>query len=141
MLSECACAIPNPRLGREDWCVQCGRAIPKRWTCNSQTIDAWLRRLAAALPGENLAKFREHIIVRELAGRDRFKHSFLGRDNLAEGLEEATDLALYSLLDTLKAVREGHGDEDVDLALTASAHAFHAYKALDHLRQKRQGAP
>jgi hypothetical protein len=142
-LRVCECPVPNPRItpGRENFCVECSFYIKPAWTCNNATIDGWLDRLEAALPGEDLEAFREHIVVRELAGRDRFRHSFLGRNNCDEGLEEAVDLALYSLLDTLRAKREGRGDEDIDLALTAAAHAFHAHSALRRLKAKRAGAP
>lgn len=141
LLRECACPVPNPKPQKPDFCVRCGFVIPAHWTCNARTIDAFLDRLDGALPGEDLSGFREHVIVRELAGRDRFQHSFLGRENCAEGQEEAVDLALYALLDTLKARREGRGEEDMDLALTAAMHAFHAHEALARLRAKRGGAP
>jgi hypothetical protein len=79
-------------------------------------------------------------INRETAGRDRFGYGYLEKDNEAEGLEEATDGANYAMFSVLKARRAGDY-EDEDVALTAVYHAFKMYEALDHLRQRRQGAP
>lgn len=141
VLRECACPHPEPKPQKPAFCVKCGFHLAPRWTCGATTIDAWLQRLEDSLPGEDLGAFREHVAVRELAGRNRFRFAYLDRDNLLEGTEEAVDLALYALLDVLRATREGRGEEDVDLALTAAAHAARAHSALLQLRDKRSGAP
>lgn len=148
-LRECTCGTdadhesrfpPNPRVnpGREDFCVRCSYWINPAWTCNAKTIDAFLDRLEEALPGEDLTAFREHVVVRELAGRERFGHSFLLRNNLAEALEEGTDFVLYLLLDALKRLRENGESDDYDLTLTAAAQVFKGYEAVRYLMDKRR---
>ena len=147
-MSECRCAEPKPNdrdpLNRRsaDYCRICQRQISREWTSNDKTLGWFLDGLAACIParGEEWQRFRIHCEARELAGRPRFKHQFLNRDNVAEGLEEAADGALYAHLDVLKAKRAGE-DGDVDMALIAAHHFYEAYAALLHLRQRRNGAP
>ena len=144
-LKGCACKAPQPRVrpGRQDWCERCSLYIDPAIACNDATVREFFDRLADAMPvrGEAWDLFRMECEAREFAGRSRFRQSFHGRHNLREAAEEATDGALYCFLDTLVVRREGRGDEDIDLALTAAHHFYRAFEAAARLRAKRMGAP
>lgn len=147
-LKDCRCDQPIPfaREERADTCVCCGYHISPDWTSNTRTLDAFLRGVEAAVFDDDPVTnrdiweaFRAHIEARELSGRPRFGNSFLSRDNIREGQEEAADLAMYACLDSLCEIRRNGKDDDTDLALTAAQKAYEAYEALAHLRHRRQG--
>lgn len=83
-------------------------------------------------PPEWWQNFRIHCEARELAGRSRFRHSLLARNNPREGMEEAADGALYAFFDTLVS-RRALEDEELDVALTAAYHFAKGWEALSHL--------
>lgn len=143
-LRDCQCPKPVPITApaKSHTCNRCGYWINPRWSSNDSTVSAFFNRLAESIPVAEwwVSPFVEHCMQRELAGRDKFGFEYLVRDNPAEGLEEAADLALYSHLDVLKAKRAGNED-DIDAALQAAYHAGKAYEALLRLREKRHGAP
>lgn len=144
-MKQCKCRKPAPFLAPQKarTCVRCALHISPEWTCNDQTVAGFFDRLEDAVPGGDgwLESFRKHCEQRELAGRDKWGFTFLARENTLEGLEEACDGALYSMLDVLKARREGRGEEDLDAALTAAYYFGKAHEALRRLRDKRLGAP
>jgi len=110
-------------------------------------FDALERAVGAGAPAESdnpLGGFRHFRILaeyRERHGRERFGQSFLQKENIAEGFEEAADLAIYPLLDSIKEYVRPSEDPDVDLVLTAARHAFIAFEALRELAGKRRGSP
>jgi hypothetical protein len=64
----------------------------------------------------------------------------MGKDNLAEGMEEAADGANYAMFEIIKDARfDVHTDEA--LVLTAVLKAYELYATLAELRGKRHGAP
>lgn len=143
-LAECTCRYPRPRVnpGKHDFCVSCTFYINPAWSINDKTLRKFMDGLAAAMPvrGDDWQRFRIDVEAREFAGRKRFEQSFQGRNNIAEGLEEAADGALYCLLDTLVARRAGD-EEHMDLALVAAMKFYEAYVALIRLHHKRNGSP
>ena len=142
-LRECECPQPEPMVNKPSTCVRCGYHLPERWTTNDESVGQFFDRLEESFtaPPPSFEKFRAHVLAREKAGRPTFRQSFLARQNIEEGLEEAADLALYSCLDHLVTIRREGEDRDFDAALTAAYHACLAYAALDRLNHKRHGTP
>ena len=142
-LRECPCEKPEPQINRPHVCVKCGDSLPERWTTNDATLAQFFGRLEETFPAPPpwFEKFKGQVLARERAGRSTFRQSFLARDNLAEGLEEAADLALYSALDHLVTIRKEGEDRDFDQVLTAAWHAAQSWAALDRLAHKRRGTP
>jgi hypothetical protein len=153
MKGDCRC--PHP-VGFEvahkaDTCVKCGRFINPLWTSNDKTLAAFFDRLARSIfptndltgrpaVSEDWLTFRRHVEARELEGRPKFGHRFLSRDNIWDAREEAADLALYALLDVLRARRDGT-DEVLNHALNVAQKAFEGYSALSTIRRVRSGSP
>jgi hypothetical protein len=148
MRSLCACSTPHPQYVTEnrprgDQFCACGGYIDPEWTSNNQTTGRFYNRLASAVPvpGEEYQVFRIDAEARELAGRERFGLSFLGRDNLPEAREEAADGANYFFFDHLQQVRREGVDDDFDLVLIGAHHFYLAHKTARALRARRAGAP
>ena len=136
MRGGCTCPqpriSPNPRLAGS--CVVCGKLIAPELLEPDERLTEFFDRLegvviasAGRLP-ETFAAFRRQCKDRESAGRGEFGLSFLSRDNLAEGREEAADGAIYSWLEALKLERCGE-DPDLQLALSEAFHLFKFYEA------------
>lgn len=153
-MRECSCVLPvesvNPR--RPNTCAACGLRISPEWSSTDENTREFFRRLGEGLfpynrqTGELMAdkwyvEFQAHCERRERAGREIFGLAFHRRDNPLEAMEEAADGAIYMLLDTLKQRREGRGDEDIDVILTAAKHFALAHKYLAALRAKRRHTP
>jgi hypothetical protein len=147
----CICEKPvdvmDPRL--KGWCRRCMGKIESLTT--DENVGRFFDRLAEALyrydrePGKTTylkttagwETFRQHCEARERAGRDTFGNRFMSRPNLQDAREEAADLALYMLLDSLREEIENGTDADIDMALTAALYAFRAYDATLQLAEKR----
>lgn len=143
-MTECACRQPrvSPNSRRNGTCVRCSGRLDPSWVSSDETLAAFLDHLASTIPGwpeaaGSFDAFRRQVQARERAGRETFGFAYLSRDNPAEGLEEAADLAIYAYLDTLKALREGEDDE-LALALTAARKAWEAHEALNALLSRRR---
>lgn len=144
-LRECRCSVPvrYPQPSFPNTCVRCGFHISPLWTSNDLTVGDFFNRLATVFPTKPpqwFHAFRSQCEARERAGRTRFGHSFLSRDNIEEAIEEAADLAIYAHLHILRACREQREDHR-DLAMTAALKAAEAYHALTELRARETGAP
>lgn len=144
MRRECDCKQPEPHVkpGKQNWCVKCGGYLADHWRSSNANVAQFFNRLSDCQNVEGtFPAFRAQCERRELAGRSTFRYKYLSRDNIADGFEEACDLALYPYLDALKAQREGLGDEDIDLCLQVAFYAAMAYDTLARLRAKRDHAP
>lgn len=149
MRVSCRCQLPiesgNPRSAGS--CVACGRILDPAWTSNDKTVASFYTGLQRGVfPNElviadEFTLFRVEAESREFAGRKRFGHSHLRRDNLREAREEAADGANYLLFDHLQEIRATGRDEDMDLVLTGAKHFYLAHKAAQNLRERRRGAP
>ena len=143
-MRECECPKPNPRVtpGKENICVRCRFLIADRWSPTDDNLNEFFNRLSDCQHVEaSFPQFRQMAEERVREGRETYGYRYMAADNLAEGLEEAADLAIYPLLDDLKMIREGRGGEDYDLVLTIAFHAAQAFDALVRLKQRRAGAP
>lgn len=152
MRFECRCeapaASPNPRSAGT--CNRCLGLLAPRWTSNAQTVSAFYARLAEALfgygpDGELLTEpwfdaFVDQAKARELAGRDKFGHRYLTRDNRVEALEEWTDGSNYLFFDSLQELRAEGDDADIDLVLDVAYHAALAYRSTLRLAAKRRSS-
>src|SRR5690348_6441337 len=144
---SCRCEVPrespNPRSAGS--CMVCGKIIERAWTSNDETVKAFFDHLERTFPGSepppDFAPFRQQCEAREREGHSDFGHAFLGRDNCIAATEEAADFAIYMLLDTLKALREGGTDDDSALAMQGAIYAYKAHRTALQLRAKRRGAP
>lgn len=135
----CDCPTPNQAVNprRRDTCQTCLGYIDPKWTSNATTFRAFYGRLADALPGEPwLDAFISHCQKREEAGRDKFGHDCLGRDNAVEAAEEFTDGGNYFFFAQLQKFRAG---EEIpwDLLLEGAKHAALAWRAAQMLRAHR----
>ena len=152
-MRDCECELPVPRGATpnrpndDERCVKCPGYINPAWTSNNETVAEFYDRLEASLfhparlrnPDEAVRAFRSfraQAEVRELAGRTKFGHSHLTRDNAMEATEEAADLANYMMFDLLSTRRRGD-TEEIELALTAAQHAFEAWRYALALRARR----
>ena len=104
------------------------------------TVTPFLDRLATAIPGwpdelpPEWDAFRLAAEQRVSQGDRLYGNAYRRKDNVTEGIEEACDLVAYAAFDVLI-----HGDEDIDLALTAAWHAYRASVALWTMRMKQRG--
>ena len=142
-LRICPCPHPEPHVkpGREDFCVKCDGHLDPRWTCNADNTRAFLQLLDKAntnIAKDTLVRFEAEVLRRQKDGEPIFRQSFLSRDNVAEGEEEALDLALYAILELLVERRAGKR-ETTDLALSVAYHAAKAYEYLEMWRTRRLG--
>lgn len=151
MRRTCTCAAPLPSKNPRSLttCNSCGFWVDPELLNLDRHVAEFFDRLAEALfpydkfTGDLITApwwddFREHVVMRELAGREKFGLSYLERDNPAEAAEEATDLALYMLLDGIRAKRDGIDPEE-DVALTAAYHAAQAHRYARMIVAKRGG--
>lgn len=142
-LRECSCPQPERKPQKPDVCVRCGFYLNPRWMSNDATIQSFYDGVANGFSGgapEWFDTFRLHCEQREYAGRKTFRESYLARDNVREGTEEAADGANYAFFKSLQEKRAG-GDPQMDLALTAAQHFALAYKALAQMNDKDRGKP
>jgi hypothetical protein len=147
---NCRCLKPqpakNPRKLHD--CEKCGYHIPPEWLRIDAQVTEFFDRLAESqfpygADGELVTPdwwddFRSHCKLREWSGREKFGLDYLARDNPVEATEEATDGALYMLLDGLRAQREGW-DEEKDVALTCAFHFAQAHRYARMMLAKRRG--
>jgi hypothetical protein len=134
-MSHCRCQSPRLNERRPEYCRTCGVRLNPRWVSSDDTLAAFqteVARLPGVTPGILIDSHR-----RERAGRVEFGLRYLGRDNCAEGLEEASDLHNYAFFDWLNDRRSGVEEIDPDL-LDAAHHAALAYAALERKRRKRK---
>jgi hypothetical protein len=132
-MSNCRCQSPRLNDRRAGFCRRCGQRLNPRWLSSDETLAAFqteVARLPGVTPGILIDSHR-----RERAGRDEFGLRYLGRDNCAEGLEEAADLLNYAFFQWLNDRRAGVEEIDPDL-LDAAHHAALAYAALERKRRK-----
>jgi hypothetical protein len=132
-MSNCRCQSPRLNDRRAGFCRRCGNRLSPRWLSSDETLAAFqteVARLPGVTPGILIDSHR-----RERAGRDEFGLKYLGRDNCAEGLEEAADLLNYAFFTWLNDRRAGVEEIDPDL-LDAAHHAALAYAALERKRRK-----
>jgi hypothetical protein len=132
-MSNCRCQSPRLNDRRAGFCRRCGNRLSPRWLSSDETLAAFqteVARLPGVTPGILIDSHR-----RERAGRDEFGLKYLGRDNCAEGLEEAADLLNYAFFQWLNDRRAGVEEIDPDL-LDAAHHAALAYAALERKRRK-----
>jgi hypothetical protein len=145
----CACPVPVQSLNRArhgDVCLKCGRMARGDWIADDDTIPAWFDRLAESMnlpldqdPGHPFEFFRRHAVNRERAGRDRFRLSYLGRDNAVEGMEEAVDGSMYAALEDMRDKRAGRSPS-VHL-LMAAMYAAKMHECFMRHRAERRGTP
>lgn len=125
--------------------MMCGKPLDPAWISSDKTVRGFFDRLAGTFPGpeppDDFVAFRRQCEARELAGRERFGHSSLAKNNCAEAMEEAADFANYMFFDVLRHLRDAGNDDDLALALTGALHAFWAYRCARELAGKRRGAP
>lgn len=127
-MSYCRCEHPRLNNRRPDYCRCCGvRHLPASIS-SDETMGEFFARLAD-LPGIT-APALIHAQQRERAGRKEFGLRYLGRNNAAEGCEEAGDGLVYSALEWLNDRRVGIEDIDPDL-LDAAHHFALAHAALE----------
>lgn len=113
------------------------------------TLNEFFDRLADGIfPGADPQRipdlfyaFRHQCEARFQAGEEEFGDEWMGRDNLAESLEEACDLANYMHFDYLQhLVKEGN-DDDIALCLEGARFAYLSWRCTRELAAKRRGAP
>jgi hypothetical protein len=127
-------------------CAACGKKLGE-WSPTSGRVDVFLDKVEEYVQqGANWAVpaipfFRDHVHRREQAGRKTFDHRFLTRDNTAEALEEAVDLALYACLEELRLLREGCEEDVQPFLLLAAFHAAQSYAACQQAIATRAGSP
>jgi hypothetical protein len=130
----CRCERPRLNDRRPGYCRSCGIGLNPKWLSGDETLAEFQKevaRLPGVTPGILIDSHR-----RERAGRYEFGLRYIGRDNCAEGLEEASDLLNYAFFDWLNDRRAGTEEIDPDL-LEAAHHAALAYAALERKRRKR----
>ena len=132
-MNGCYCDRPRLNDRRPGYCRRCGQQIDDRWISSDETMAAFFDQLAG-LPGITAAALL-HGLNRERAGRKEFGFAYLGRDNPAEGQEEAADGLIYCALDWLNDRRAGTEDVDADL-IDAAHHFALAHAALERKRRK-----
>jgi len=127
-VSHCRCPSPRQNHRRPAFCSQCGVGLDPKWISSDENLAVFLTRLAD-LPGVTPAGLL-HAQTRERAGRVEFGLKYLGRDNIAEGQEEAADGSMYAYLEWLNDRRRGAVSIDPEL-LTAAHHFSLAHAALE----------
>lgn len=140
-MRECACPVPEPTtdLNGSPKCTRCGFALSTEWVSSDDKLDEFFEQLALWADNPSLEQFRALCFAREKSGRHTFKLRYLGRDNVAEAMEEAADGAMYPYLETLKNRRAGLPEMD-DVDLYHAAHSFAlAYLHLARYRQRQLG--
>jgi hypothetical protein len=147
----CTCPKPieSPIPAHAGQCLRCVSKIESLVT--DEIVADWFDRLAESLfayekgtgrllTSDEWDTYREHAVAREKEGRPRFLNRFMNRNNRTEGREEACDLSIYPLLDSLQyELLTGRDDRDVGLALSAARKAYSAYLDLLQLQAKREG--
>jgi hypothetical protein len=157
------CTCPTPHRGyrtenrpRGDQFCVCGGYIDPSWCSNDKTMGEIYDRLtllnrevvphpATGEPTEVVTEifdqFRIEALAREFAGRDKFGLRFLGRDNIRDGWEEATDGANYAAFEIIKSVNRRGDDSGEDYLLRAMQKFFEAYELLAEARRALKGSP
>lgn len=149
---SCSCTPPHPgpeRPGHSSHksCLTCGRKIDERLLEPSPFISDFFGHVEASIPSvegepeQTWQAFRRHCELREQAGRPTFGYRFTAKDNAAEALEEAADLALYMALEQLKLLYLGNEEEVPAVAYEAVRHAYLAYRCACDVRAKVHGSP
>lgn len=131
-MSYCACEHPRENDRRPGYCRRCGVRFNPKWLSSDENLTAFLTRVAQ-LPEITPAAIL-HAQRRERAGRKAFGLSYIGRDNDAEGQEEAADGLIYAALSWLNDCRNGTEEIDPDL-LDAAHHFAMAHAALERRRK------
>jgi hypothetical protein len=143
----CVCAEPrdniNPRF--PGTCVKCSKKIVEpEYDSSDATLGAFFDRLAeSSFPAYTATRERRHLPKwfldfhrtcsgRERMGRKKFGHTYLRRNNPAEAMEEAADLAIYLFQETLRRRRLGE-DEEADIALTGALHAAKGFETAQRM--------
>jgi hypothetical protein len=132
-VNHCRCEHPRENSRRPGWCQRCGKSFDPKWISSDNTLAEFqteIAKLPGVTPGILIDSHR-----RERAGRGEFGLRYLGRDNCAEGMEEAVDGLNYSCFTWLNDRRAGVEDIDPDL-LDAAHHFALAYAALERKRRK-----
>ena len=132
-MSHCRCERPSLNERRPDFCRRCGVKHDPRILSSDETL-AEFQTEVAKLPGVTPGILIDSL-NRERAGRVEFGLKYLGRDNCAEGLEEAADGFNYAFFDWLNDRRAGAREIDPEL-LTAAHHFALAYAALERKRRR-----
>jgi hypothetical protein len=158
-MNRATCTCPTPHRGyrteyrpRGDQFCTCGGYIEPAWCSTDKTMGEIYNRLAAinrttdpATGQEGVTEifdqFRIEALAREFAGRDKFGLRFLGRDNIRDGFEEATDGANYAAFEIIKSVNRHGNDAGVDPLLRAMQKFFEAYELLGEARRALKGSP
>lgn len=139
----CGCHPPNPshRDGKSEWCAQCGGHIDPEWAITLDNTRAYLRRLEDAAPNiapDSFDRFEAQVLRRQKAGESTFRQSGLAKDVQAECCEEATDAAMYAVIQLLKERRAGM-DEEWDIALEIGVCAARIYELNELWKGKERG--
>lgn len=120
MIWGCQCPVPVAHSVHDCKCESCGRFLDPRMVDNDENLGVFRGRLES-LPGMPGAAL-DHARQRELTGRKEFGLQYLGRNNFAEGREEAADGVNYASYAWLKGRR--YGIEEINPHLLAAAHHF-----------------
>ena len=132
-MSYCQCEHPRQNDRRPAYCRCCGVQLDPRWVSSDEVMLGFYQRISD-FPGVG-----PHVILAALqrarAGRAHFGLKYLGRDNAAEGQEEAADGVNYCAFEWLNDRREGTEDVDPDL-LDAAHHFAQAHAALERRRHR-----
>jgi hypothetical protein len=132
---NCRCEKPRLNRRRPEFCAACSVRLDPRIISSDENATLFFARIAS-LPGIT-ADALLHAHQREVAGRTEFGLSYIGRDNCAEGKEEAADGVIYSYLDWLNDRRDGSDEIDPDL-IDAAHHFALAHAALERKRRKNR---
>lgn len=144
----CSCITPaespNPRHKGE--CCKCGRVLDRAITDGKvrsffDALEDAARDGAEDFDQAGFGYFRALCEHRERDGRERFGQSFLSKECIGEAFEEAADLAIYPLLDSIKEHVRPSDDPDLALVLSAAHHAYISFEMLRSLAGKRKGSP
>lgn len=152
--SDCQCPIPHPGYVTEyrprgnEYC-SCGGYIHPRWTSNDETMGEVYDRLVAVnqqpdptdpegrrtVVPEIFQQFLLEALAREHAGRKTFGLRFLGRDNIKDGWQEATDGANYAAFEIIKRANRQGDDSGITVLLRAMQKFYEAYELLAEARK------
>ena len=129
----CKCEKPRENIRRLNYCRRCGKKFDPRILSNDSNLGRFQGEIAL-LPGVHFGVL-VHPLKRERAGRKEFGMQYVGRDNPAEGLEEAADGFNYAYFSWLNDRR--FGPDEIDSDLLHAAHYFAmAYAALERKQKK-----
>lgn len=99
----------------------------------------WRQQLARRVArdfGVSTVLFDGTVVSRLAVGEEQFGDQFMRRDNCAEGIEEAGDIGVYSVLETQRRMAIGVGGAaELELAAAHGAMAdywFRQAAAIDH---------